>query len=162
MKTSIRLAVALLLVLFAGVATATDCPAPVNQATGLPGVAPGLETPAQPPAADLAPVEGPDVSEKACTASALCDNGTTITCSLSGSGTCQGVNASCPSEVGFVRCGGNYSYCPNTCPSCPGTLSCEDLNAGNYGPGVCPSRCVGSDGFCGYCFPGPGGCICTL
>ena len=152
---SLRLVVLVLGVALLPTVLLADTPA------GLPGLAPGLDAPA--PAADLAPVEGPEVASKACSASALCSDGSTISCTHSGSGSCQGVNYFCSGQVGYVRCDRTTTYCsaPDCPQSCPGTLSCEDLNAGNYGPGVCPERCIDSTGFCGECFEDFGGtCVC--
>ena len=100
-------------------AAPVDCSAPVEQATGLPGVAPGLEAPAQAAAEDELPVESPDLSE------------------ASGLG-----------EVGAPGCDSR-------------SLSCAAVNAGHYSPSVCPTRCVASDGACGFCLSSPLGCLCT-
>ncbi len=50
-----------------------------------------------------------------CTAQATCSNGSTVSCS-SGSGTCTGINASCPSQAGYVQCGSTKINCP-ACPT---------------------------------------------
>ena len=57
------------------------------------------------------------------TCSAWCFNGTTHTVSCSGS--CSAVDASCPDQLGYVACNGGISYCPAGCPAGP---YCEDVS----------------------------------
>ena len=46
-----------------------------------------------------------------CSAHATCRNGSSVTCT-SGSGSCTGIDASCPGQAGYVQCGGTTINCP--------------------------------------------------
>lgn len=150
------LAFAILALAWPAIAETGPCPSSRADA-GLPGVVAELEG----RAVDLAPAEGPEVSEKSCTATATCHDGTVLQCSDPGTGTCTGVDSNCSyaGQRGYVKCGSNYTFCPPW-----SQYYCEDINAGLHGS-ICPERCViRSDGSCGFCSPGgPGGmgCLCT-
>ena len=47
-----------------------------------------------------------------CSAHATCGNGSAVTCTNGGSGSCVGVDASCPGQAGYVQCGGTTTNCP--------------------------------------------------
>ena len=141
--------------IFASSALAASAPCAVETvgSAGLPGLAAGLDAPA-PPAVETAPVEGPEVSAKACSAVANCANGSSVSCSTGGSGTCQGVNASCPNERGYVRCGSQYTYCP----SCPAQEFCaQGASCGLRIGGLCGYS--GSER--GVCYQGACRCWCS-
>ena len=75
----------------------------------------------------------------ACSATATCGNGSTLTCT--GSGFCAAQDASCPSERGWVECNGNRQRC-GLCPgTCTGNQHCPDT------PG-CTGKC--KQGLCVY------------
>jgi hypothetical protein len=109
------------------VASSLECTEP-TQSTDLPGIAP---TPVL----------------LACSASATCNNGSTITCNFTGSGgSCTYANANCSvGQQGYVKCGTNPTiYCP-ACPvvceppfnqSCSTNLQCrtfcQSLGFGQY------------------------------
>lgn len=81
-----------------------------------------------------------------CTAQANCRDGSTVTCSTL-SGTCTGVDFSCPYESGYVQCGSTYIPCAATCDPPPADCvqSCtvnSDCTAHCGGPGVCSSGCT--------------------
>jgi hypothetical protein len=63
-----------------------------------------------------------------CSAHATCYNGSAVTCSNGGSGSCTGIDASCPSQRGYVQCGGVTTNCP-ACPlvgyGCT-TITCQN------------------------------------
>jgi hypothetical protein len=48
--------------------------------------------------------------ESGCNAFAVCQDGSMVTCS--GSGTCTGVDAACPLRTGYVVCDGVTTSCP--------------------------------------------------
>jgi hypothetical protein len=56
------------------------------------------------------------VPDGICRATASCWDGTIVTCSgASSASTCVSVDASCPSQRGYVKCDSTYTWCP----SCP-------------------------------------------
>jgi hypothetical protein len=60
------------------------------------------------PVAQASPIDaGP---ESTCWAAATCSGGGSVSCS--GSATCSSVDASCPSQRGYVTCDGVTTYCP--------------------------------------------------
>ena len=60
-----------------------------------------------------------------CTATANCGDGSTISCSDSGSSaSCHAQDHYCPLTQGWVRCGGETRYCPS-CPLCPTVSGCS-------------------------------------
>ncbi len=89
---------------------------------------------------------------KSCSATANCETGT-VTCSVSGSGTCQAFNRDCSiGERGHVVCNGVTTNCPTTCGGgctppvwccqCDQTgdcFACCRCNGG--GPGQCIQEC---------------------
>jgi hypothetical protein len=90
----------------------------------------------------LAAKPGP---EPDATCTAVCHNGSTVSCTAS---SCSAVNASCPSQRGSVTCGATTTYCP-ACPSagcvgvpaCTTTYKCSITYCGGEGMGVCVSGC---------------------
>lgn len=81
-----------------------------------------------------------------CSAHITCLDGATLSCSLP-SGTCTGVEPSCPGENGYVQCGSYVVGCSTPCPEPPGTdctLYCSvnsDCTSHCGGPGVCSTGC---------------------
>jgi hypothetical protein len=84
------------------------------------------------------------------TCTAVCNSGITVSCTGS---SCSAVNASCPSQQGYVTCGTRTVYCPSCPPppGCPGGVpacsslsQCEDL-CGGPGYGTCNNGCC-------YCY----------
>lgn len=71
------------------------------------------------------------ISPASCTASATCWDGSHLSCSDAGSGSCQGVNSNCASGVrGYVTCGGSRQ----DCPPCPKKTVCDcHMWNGNWG-----------------------------
>ncbi|MCG8455032.1 MAG: hypothetical protein MI919_02045 [Holophagales bacterium] len=67
--------------------------------------------------------------EKAgCTATATCRDGSTISCSSSGSSTaCSSADHNCPYSHGWVKCGPIRQCCPAQCPisDCPYRQGCQ-------------------------------------
>jgi len=75
---------------------------------------------------------GAFVPKSGCNAFAVCHDGSTVSCS--GSGTCTGVDAACPRKRGYVVCDGVTTSCP-ACPAlacglegdpCYDTQECRD------------------------------------
>jgi hypothetical protein len=104
------------------------------------------------PVAALPLAAKPGPEPDACSATAYCHNGTVLNCSTGGSGTCQGVDSSCPSQRGYVVCAGSYTYCPacpGNCPpgapACTSTKQCALTYCGGIGYGVCNNGCC-------YCY----------
>ena len=98
------------------------------------------------PALSLEPVQPMFLS---CSAQATCGDGSTVSCSVS-SGTCTGVDASCPDVDGHVQCGSTFISCidcdeipppiPESCvQSCTVNSNCTSYCGG---AGVCVSGCV--------------------
>jgi hypothetical protein len=79
-----------------------------------------------------------------CSAQATCWNGSILSCSDSGAGTCTGVNSNCSvGQQGYVSCGGSTTLCPDCPTACDVqlcTLRCS-VNAD------CDTVCCGH-GFC--------------
>jgi hypothetical protein len=92
MKRLFLVVVPLLVVLLAGPAFAGDSMTSAGTSTGDDG--------------------GPDGS---CWASADCWDGSTVTCF--GGSTCTSVDNNCPTQRGYVKCDGSYTFCP-FCPTC--------------------------------------------
>ncbi len=79
------------------------------------------------------------------TCTAVCHNGSTVSCTAS---SCSAVDASCPSQRGSVTCGGSTTYCPAcpppSCggvPACSTTYKCSITYCGGEGMGVCVGGC---------------------
>ena len=60
------------------------------------------------------PAKSPGGLKSACTATATCNGGVTVSCS--GSGTCTAVDQNCPNQQGYVNCGSSWVSCPASCP----------------------------------------------
>ena len=84
-----------------------------------------------------------------CTASATCYNGTTVNCT-SATGTCTGINAACPSQRGYVQCGGTTTNCP-ACPTvgygcttvtCQNDAQCTAICPDPEQGGLCQTGCT--------------------
>lgn len=90
-----------------------------------------------------------------CSAQANCWNSTTVSCNV-GSGSCTGVDSSCPGQNGYVQCGSTFISCP-TCPPGPGedcVQSCtvnSDCTSHCAGPGACVSGCVSNKPYIKKC-----------
>jgi hypothetical protein len=65
---------------------------------------------------------------KACSATANCTPGTTVSCTYTGTGgTCTAVDRNCSvNQRGYVSCNGVVTNCPTTCQSC--NLICQACN----------------------------------
>ena len=71
-----------------------------------------------------------------CSAHATCGNGSSVTCT-SGSGSCTGIDAACPSQAGYVQCGGtttNCSPCPTVGYGCTNVTCTTDAQCN----AICP------------------------
>jgi hypothetical protein len=88
------------------------------------------------------------IEKSACWASATCANGSTISCT--GTGTCTGVDGSCRTGVsGYVQCGTSRTSCPS--PSCyfcrspcqSGSLGCSSSSEETCEIGECWYACDG-------------------
>lgn len=112
--------------------------------------APARGCPARSPSLAPAQVE---LATLSCSASAVCCDGSVVSCSYSGSGTCTGVNAHCPSQSGGVTCPGRTISCPPCVVCCVG-CSTESDCVGVCGPeqsAICEPGCDPKKPFVKYC-----------
>jgi hypothetical protein len=100
-------------------------------------------------------------TSSSCSATAHCYDGSTVSCSASGSSaSCSGVDANCPSQRGYVTCTGSGGTTTTYCPICPPTcnIGCgsqSDPNA--FCRDKCPLVCSQPWGFCNRSI---GKCVC--
>lgn len=106
----------------------------------------GSQCQAPAPALSFEPVQPMFLS---CSAQAVCGDGSTVACSVP-SGTCTGVDASCPDVDGYVQCGSTFISCidcddipPTPGPDCVQSCSVDsDCTSHCAGPGICSSSCT--------------------
>lgn len=98
-----------------------------------------------------------------CTATADCDDGSTVMCS--GNSSCSASDANCPYTRGHVTCDGASTFCPACEDPCPDDEFCDWKGCGISDPD-CHDLCVevddcmfNRDCFGGECTP-MGTCIC--
>lgn len=108
--------------------------APIAFASG------GAQCLAPAPAASPEPIAPVFLS---CSAQATCWDNSTISCSFPSSGSCTGVDSSCPGQPGYVQCPDSFIPCP-VCPGTDCTLYCSvDSECTSHcgGPGRCSTGC---------------------
>lgn len=119
-------------------------PAAASPAEAAPVAAAFLTTGAAAPSCAPAGAQPVVAFEQAayCSATALCGDGSTVSCSCSGpSCNCNAQDVSCSAnQRGYVSCNGNTTYC-TACP-CPPSNRCINgapcqANCGNCGIGSC-------------------------
>lgn len=102
-----------------------------------------------PAALTVAKSAGAPTPDSICTATAWCNDGSTVSCS--GNSTCSATDANCPSTRGSVTCDGSTTYCAASCPGqCNGAPQCSSSKqcwtyCGGPGYGVCSNGCC-------YCY----------
>ncbi len=94
-----------------------------------------------------------------CSAHATCANGSSVTCT-SGSSSCIGIDAACPSQAGYVKCGTTTT----NCPPCSVGFGCTTVTCTTDAQcnAICPDPEMG--GRCQTGCPNPGSqikrCFC--